>query len=165
MNRTILQEAYEHYYAGLFSYAMYLSGNRADAEDLVSETFVKAFLSWNGQGSLRAWLYRVLKNLFIDEVRRKKRFLNEGDKMLAYAEAPPPENEGIRSEDLEWLHQKIREMPPADQELLLLTLYSRLSDAEIAAQLKTDPANVRVRRHRLKEKLKQQAERERYDDR
>lgn len=72
MNSSVFDEAFRLYYMPLYSYAFFLTRNKADSEDLVSETFIRAMLSWDEKGSLRAWMFRVLKNLFIDEIRRKR---------------------------------------------------------------------------------------------
>ena len=66
----------------LYAAAMRLTRNQADAEDLVQETFLKAYRAYEGfeQGSnLRAWLYRVLTNNYINSYRAKQRRPEESD--------------------------------------------------------------------------------------
>ena len=60
----------------LYAAAMRMTRNPADAADLVQETFVKAFVAFGRfeQGTnLKAWLYRILTNLFINSYRKKQR--------------------------------------------------------------------------------------------
>ncbi|CAN7214907.1 sigma-70 family RNA polymerase sigma factor [Microbacterium sp. LjRoot45] len=60
----------------LYAAAMRMTRNPADAADLVQETFVKAFGSWASftQGTnLKAWLYRILTNTYINTYRKKQR--------------------------------------------------------------------------------------------
>jgi len=60
----------------LYGAAMRMARNPADAADLVQETFVKAFASWASftQGTnLKAWLYRILTNTYINTYRKKQR--------------------------------------------------------------------------------------------
>ena len=60
----------------LYAAAMRMTRNPADAADLVQETFVKAFASWSSftQGTnLKAWLYRILTNTYINTYRKKQR--------------------------------------------------------------------------------------------
>ncbi len=60
----------------LYSAAMRMTRNPADAEDLVQETFVKAFAAFHQfqEGTnLKAWLYRILTNTFINTYRKKQR--------------------------------------------------------------------------------------------
>ena len=57
-----------------FHVALRLSGNRADAEDLVQETFVRAFRFFHRYDDtlpFTSWLYRIMMNAHIDEVRRR----------------------------------------------------------------------------------------------
>src|SRR3954463_11449297 len=60
----------------LYSAAMRMTRNPADAEDLVQETYLKAyraFESFQEGTNLKAWLYRILTNTFINSYRAKKR--------------------------------------------------------------------------------------------
>ena len=61
---------------GLYSAALRMTRNQADAEDLVQETFLKAYRSFDSfaEGTnLRAWLYRILTNTYISSYRAKQR--------------------------------------------------------------------------------------------
>ena len=62
---------YQKYYYSLFLFAFSLTHQKADAEDLVMNTFVKALLSFE-DGNLKAWLYTVLKNEFYNMTKKKK---------------------------------------------------------------------------------------------
>ncbi|HEY7101632.1 MAG TPA: sigma-70 family RNA polymerase sigma factor, partial [Mycobacteriales bacterium] len=60
----------------LYAAAMRMTRNPADAEDLVQETFVKAFAAFHQfqEGTnLKAWLYRILTNTFINSYRKRQR--------------------------------------------------------------------------------------------
>jgi RNA polymerase sigma-70 factor, ECF subfamily len=66
----------------LYAAAMRMTRNAADAEDLVQETFLKAYRGFGGfeEGTnLKAWLYRILTNTFINTYRSKKRRPQESD--------------------------------------------------------------------------------------
>ena len=66
----------------LYSGAMRMTRNPADAEDLVQETYLRAYRGFGGfeQGTnLKAWLYRILTNTYINEYRKKKRRPDESD--------------------------------------------------------------------------------------
>lgn len=66
----------EEFMASLFSTAMRLTSNRADAEDLVQETYLKAYRGYGSfrEGTnLRAWLFRILTNTHINRYRTKQR--------------------------------------------------------------------------------------------
>jgi RNA polymerase sigma-70 factor (ECF subfamily) len=58
----------------LYRYSMCLTGNAAAADDLVQETYLKAYRFWDtyDQGTnIRAWLFRILKNSFINMYRKE----------------------------------------------------------------------------------------------
>ena len=66
----------------LYSAAMRMTRNPADAEDLVQETFAKAFAAFHQfqEGTnLKAWLYRILTNTFINTYRKKQREPQQSD--------------------------------------------------------------------------------------
>ena len=66
----------------LYSHALRLTKNPSDAEDLVQETHLKgykAFANFNEGTNLRAWLFRILTNSFINVYRKKQRSFEEYD--------------------------------------------------------------------------------------
>ncbi len=72
---TFTAEAMEHMPA-LYSAAMRMTRNPADAEDLVQETYLRAYRGFSGfrEGTnLKAWLYRILTNTYINRYRAKQR--------------------------------------------------------------------------------------------
>jgi len=94
----------------LYAAAMRMTRNPADAEDLVQETFVKAFAAFHQftEGTnLKAWLYRILTNTFINNYRKKQRQPQEAntetveDWQLARAESHT--SSGLRSAEIEAL--------------------------------------------------------------
>ena len=94
----------------LYAAAMRMTRNPSDAEDLVQETFVKAFAAFHQftEGTnLKAWLYRILTNTFINNYRKKQRQPLESngenveDWQLARAESHT--STGLRSAEMEAL--------------------------------------------------------------
>ncbi|GAA3898394.1 sigma-70 family RNA polymerase sigma factor [Microbacterium invictum] len=74
--RTQFEEQALPFMDQLYAAAMRMTRNPADAADLVQETFVKAFAAWASftQGTnLKAWLYRILTNTYINTYRKKQR--------------------------------------------------------------------------------------------
>ena len=74
MDNRILQILYEKYYQEIFLYLLSLSHDSLLAEDLVQETFLKAILSLDEKHpNIRAWLYRVARNLYLNEKKKLDR--------------------------------------------------------------------------------------------
>ena len=70
------------YMSALYSAALRMTRNPADAEDLVQETYLKAYRGFGGftEGTnLKAWLYRILTNTYINTYRAKKRRPDESE--------------------------------------------------------------------------------------
>src|SRR5215210_1948055 len=68
--------------SGMYSSALRMPRNPSDAEDLVQETFLRAYRGFAGfqdGTNLKAWLYRILTNTFINSYRAKKRRPEEHD--------------------------------------------------------------------------------------
>ena len=60
----------------LYNYALRMTNNAADADDLVQETFLKAFRFWEKYEkgtNIRAWLFRIMKNSYINRYRRESK--------------------------------------------------------------------------------------------
>lgn len=75
-------EAASPFMDALYSAALRMTRNKADAEDLVQETYLKAYRAYGRfeEGTnLRAWLYRILTNTFINSYRSKQRRPDESD--------------------------------------------------------------------------------------
>jgi RNA polymerase sigma-70 factor (ECF subfamily) len=79
-NTAFMRELYAEHAGALWRYALRLTGDRARAEDVVQETLLRAWqhpqIADDSERSPRAWLFRVARNMIIDE-RRSSRFRNE----------------------------------------------------------------------------------------
>src|SRR5260370_39191644 len=76
MDERAFARTAEEYAARLYAVAYRLLGNRADAEDAVQRALLKAFEareSYVNRWAVSTWLYRVLTNVCIDELRRRRR--------------------------------------------------------------------------------------------
>jgi RNA polymerase sigma-70 factor (ECF subfamily) len=81
-DQTRFAELAMPYMSALYSAALRMTRNAADAEDLVQETYLRAYRGFGGfrEGTnLKAWLYKILTNTFINSYRAKKRRPDEVD--------------------------------------------------------------------------------------
>ena len=130
-------------------------GDRHTAEDLVQETFVRAWQSidsFDGRWKLSTWLYTIASNLAIDHFRRK-RPARLSDRPLA----APPADPGARlaaTDAAEGIWQTAGRLLPEAQHAALVLRYSEeLEIAQIAEILGKSQANVRVLLHRARTTL------------
>lgn len=147
---------YETYYKPLYLYALSLTGNQHDAEDLLQETFVKAFLSYQKKGSLKYWLVTVLKNEFLNVQRKRKRELLNQEEWMDSHKAAEMKNvleTVIANEERRQLFYAIQKLPLVMKEVLMESVYFHMQDAEIAKLHNLTEVNVRKIRSRAKKKL------------
>lgn len=142
---------YKKYSKLLFLYAFSLTKNRADAEDLVADAFVKAVLSFE-DGNIQAWLFTVVKNEFYNLCKKKYKLYDEID----FEKVPGNMDvidEIIKEDQKAWLFKQIYRLSNREQEVMLLSLQDGLDDEVIAKLTKQSVENVRVIRYRTKKKL------------
>jgi RNA polymerase sigma-70 factor, ECF subfamily len=124
-----------------------LTGDRAEAEDLALETFMRLWQRPPAQDqTLAGWLYRVATNLGYNALRsagrRARHEMDAGMEALAAdAASPNPAKEAERSEDRQRVQQTLQQMQARQSQLLILR-HSGLSYQEIAETLNLAPASV-----------------------
>ena len=152
----------------VYRVARRLVGSREEAEDLMQETYARAFRSWQSYApgtNLRAWLLRILTNLNIDRGRRKQRApemqpLEEGDYFLynklesAIADENPDEERVIERLSQNAVVEALAEVPHDFRDVLVLVDIGEFSYAEAAHILDIPIGTVMSRLHRGRRILK-----------
>ncbi|TDW08049.1 RNA polymerase sigma-70 factor (ECF subfamily) [Breznakia blatticola] len=161
-NQDWMEKIYVRYKQQLFLYALSLTKSKEKAEDLTSETIVRAILSYDYKNpNIEFWLFRVLKNLYIDTVRKDKFLIDTNKYNVDWVQDPYDATATyIKNEQTRWLYSKIYELAQRERDIMLLSLTSNLSDNEIACHFELEVNTMRMIRYRVKEKLKQIAKKE-----
>ncbi len=164
MREKELEYIYQKYYHSLFLYAFSLCKNRADAQDIVAETFLKAMVCYEDDiTNVKAWLYIVLKNQFIDMYRKKKKVIEEDKYPMEWIEDSKNYIEEIFKDDQKrWMYKQIYALKDREREIMLMSLVMDMNDESIAKQLHLESGNVRIIRYRIKQKLIEKAKEEGY---
>lgn len=152
------KEIYEIFYKPMLLYALSLTKNMQDAEDLIQETFIKAFLSYERTGNLKCWLITVLKHEYFNLYRKQKREILSDKISITEEKHEDYLDEFIRNEERKLLFQEIQKLPMREKEILMESIYFHLSDQEIAGMHKVSNDNVRKIRSRAKRKLMKRLE-------
>lgn len=132
----------------IFGYIMGMVKNRALANDLFQETFVRVIDamqdrrgSYTQQGHWISWVMRIARNATIDHIRKQKKWADvsndDPDDNRSFWErlpddAPFADEELHRSEQREWLDEHIQQLAPEQREVLLLRQTTDLTFREIA---------------------------------
>lgn len=132
-------ELLERYERELFAYALRLTGDRDEADDLYQDTFLAAFRAWPPprRGNERAWLYRIATNKAIDRARRARPRVSLEDLALA-----APERDSATALDLA---RAIGLLPPGQRAAFVLRQVQGLPYTELAAALGCSVEAARAR--------------------
>lgn len=162
MDYDVLEVLYRRHYSAALLYCITLCGDEHLAQDLVSDAFVKAYLSLpDDTPSFQYWLLRVCKNLWIDHLRKQK-FLTSAEPLDQLADPVTPETAYIQDQERKALWKAIRSLAPLDRELVILHYFSALPLTQIAPLLGKSHAATRQRLVRLRQILKQRMEEQGY---
>ena len=147
------QELYESYAPEVFRFAFSLSGERAEAEDITSETFIRAWVNKSGirTETLKAYLMTIARNTFLER-RRKSRREVILEETLPDPAAGPEDRAGTRLE-LMRIEKLLRTLPEIDRAAFVLRVRHGLPYEEIARVLEITLASAKVKVHRVRGKL------------
>jgi RNA polymerase sigma-70 factor (ECF subfamily) len=158
-DREALEELYLIHFDRIYSYLHMTVGNRHDAEDLTTQTFLKMLESINKfrwqSVPFSAWLFRIAHNLSMDHFRASRRWQPE-------EEVPEPEPQETTEQDaLERIGRKsmlqlIDDLSPEQQQVLTLKFVFNFSNAEAATILEKTEGAIKSLQHRALGSLQRQ---------
>jgi RNA polymerase sigma-70 factor (ECF subfamily) len=139
---------------GLRRYARALTRNVQTADDLVQDCLERAWRKahrWEAGTDLRAWLFTVMHNVYINGLRRK-RPETEPMEHIDYEDPRPQTAEaGLQLRDLE---QGLAQLSPEQREVLLLVCLEEMSYEQVAAVTGVPIGTVMSRLHRARERMR-----------
>lgn len=151
-DREAFGDLYERHLAGLYRYVFYRVGDVHEAEDVTELVFLKAWQALDryqpGGAPFRAWLYRIAHNTLVDRARTLH---PPGDLKDDHADPSPearPEHVTARREQQQTVAEALRQLDPAQQQVLALRFISELSHAETAKVMNRTEGAVRVLQYR-----------------
>jgi RNA polymerase sigma-70 factor (ECF subfamily) len=162
-NHTAFEEAVLPHLDAAYNLARWLTRNTQDAEDVVQDTYLRAFRFFSGfrGGNARAWLLKIVRNTCYSRLRQDQALQTTTafDEQLHtdMAQSQNPETLLLRGADGLAVRQALEELPAAFREVLVLLELEGLSYKEIAEVLDIPIGTVMSRlaraRHRLRESL------------
>jgi len=165
-DRGAMHELYERNRSRIYSLAYRYAGNVADAEDILQETFIKAFASLqkcqlNENSYFSTWLYRIAVNCALDHFRRQRHETNVewSETLIAGAEqedAATPESEYVRSESARQVRRGLERLSQRKRMVVVLRHYQQLKISEIAAAMGCSQGSVKKQLFRALAQLKKE---------
>ena len=152
------------YLEGLYRYALVLTRDSVEAEDLVQETYVRAIEAYGRlreNSNIKGWLFTILRNQWLNELRRRRtrpQFVEtDGESPMVEGLAGNlPDAHAILEgqEDGVRVRTAISKLSPESQEILILREFEELSYQEIASVLNCPAGTVMSRLGRARAKLR-----------
>lgn len=150
---TNFHELYKKYSQDVYRFAYWVCGNSQDAEDITSETFVRA-LTFTGEirfETVKSYLLTIAKNLAYKKSKREKRFVSLDEEIIESDSRPAQRVEDSASVRIAM--RFIQTLPEVDRAALILRLQDDLPYEEIASVLSISIAAAKVKVHRARIKL------------
>jgi len=153
----------DFYWNEVYGYMLKRTENETDTDDIVIETFAKAFDkigTYNPEFGFNTWLITIAKNVHIDMLRKKKSTLfleitDEEDSLANQVldDTPTVEDTIITEQNLSKLLQQIKQLKPAYQEVIQLRYFQEMSYQDMAEQLNEPLNNIKIKLLRAKKLL------------
>ena len=151
------EKLYNAYYMQVYSYAVSIAKNRELAEELTQNTFYKAITAkakFKGHAAELTWLCSIAKNLYYDEIRKKRNTVGLGE----IGDMPSEENiaSEVADSDMAFrIHLILHRLDEPYKEVFQLRVFGELSFAQIAKIFGKTETWARVTYHRAKLKIQE----------
>lgn len=154
----------QRYQDRLFNTVVHVAGSREEAEDVVQEAFVQAFLklvSFHGDSAFYTWLYRIAFNVAVSRRRRKRAEVSlDAQRAEAGVEAADDaeaiDERLLRQERAELVHAALNTLSEEHRAILVLRELEGFEYEQISEVLDLPTGTVRSRLHRARSQLREQ---------
>ena len=157
---SCLGTLFERHHVSVYRYCLQLTGHAAHSEDLVQDVFLKMLekaKSFRGEGSFKAWMFNIARNLTFDYLRANKRRSGvaiDGDEQhVSLIDHCNAEQSAAGIENLHVLTRVLSSLSAAAQEVIWLGRFEFDSYEELGRALDCKPGAARVRMHRAMKEL------------
>lgn len=155
------EEIYRRYFGDVYRYLLRLSGSETAAEDVTSETFLRAMQAlprFRGDCDVRVWLCRIARNTYFSTRRDPDNQPMEEPGEERAGSVPSPEEETLRREEGQRLRQLLHDLEEPYREVFLWRHYGDLSFREIGQLFGKSENWACVTYHRARGKLRKEWE-------
>src|ERR1700730_8728832 len=147
---TDFSSLYKKYAPDVYRFALYLSNERGEAEDITSETFVRAWTSPASieMATVKGYLFTIARNLFLQGLRKESRRVALDQNLRDPHAGPHAQAE--QKEKLDAVLAELQRLPEASRAALLMHAVDGMPYEEIARVLDTSLAAVKVKIYRAR---------------
>lgn len=152
-----LAELFERYHRPIYRFLARTTGDRAAAEDLVQDVFVRVLKyrgSFDRDACFETWLYRIARNARTDHFRRQRPEAPVDEALTVLDADPGPAERLQQAVDREQLARALRAMDEEPRDLLVLARFQGMPYDRIAELLGIEVGAVKVRVHRALRQLR-----------
>lgn len=146
-------ELYESYAADIYRFAFWLAGDSNEAEDITSETFIRAWVNYSTirTETLKAYLFTIARNIYLEDKRKSQIHVSFDD--LYPDPAPNIERTVELQLEIKSVQTFIQTLPEIDRAAFIMRVLQELPYAEIARILDISLSAAKVKVHRVRKKL------------
>jgi RNA polymerase sigma-70 factor (ECF subfamily) len=159
-DRGALEELYLMHFDRIYSYLHMSVGNRHDAEDLTTQTFLKMLESIGKfrfqSAPFSAWLFRIAHNLAMDHFRAARRWQPEEEVPEPAEQEPSAEAAALQSIGRQSMLELIEDLSPEQQQVLTLKFVFNFANADVATILGKTEGAIKSLQHRALVSLQKQ---------
>jgi RNA polymerase sigma-70 factor (ECF subfamily) len=144
---------YRTYAPEVYRFSFWLAGDSAEAEDITTETFIRAWTNSKPPRTetLKAYLFVIARNYYLEQKRKTKRQIPLEEH---YPDpAPGPEKVAESRIELQKITQTLKALPEDDRTAFVLRVQHQFPYAEIARVLDLSVSSAKVKVHRVRKKL------------
>ena len=147
------QDLYDLYADEVYKFAFWLCGDRFEAEDITSETFVRVWVRFSTirTKTLKAYLFTIARNIYLKKLQKRKH-------QIALNDSTPDHNSETEKLvdsrlELQRVRNALQNLPEIDRAAFVLRVQHELSYAEISRVLQISLSAAKVKVHRVRKKL------------
>jgi RNA polymerase sigma-70 factor (ECF subfamily) len=125
-------------------------GSHDDADDIVQETFVKAYLAlgeFRGDSSFFTWIYRIAVNLSLNALRKRQvlNYLHESELLSRILPSPDDPGKDLENSEIESaLHRAVATLPEKQKAVFVMRYFDEMTYEEIGRVLKTSVGGLKA---------------------
>lgn len=154
---TELEEIYKRYFKDVYLFVYSLSKNQHIAEDITSETFLKAMHSldsFKGESDIKVWLFQIAKNTYYSYLRKNKPVVPTGEFYKEIDNTNLEKKMIDRNESMR-IHKILHTLPAPYKEVFSLRMFGELSYKEIGEIFEKTDNWACVTFYRARKKIKE----------